>query len=295
MCRQIEVEVMDYADMLNQSDWIRDYNEGKTRLHTKNPIEVNREYDLEKWNQVIQILKKERNLTDLFKLEERLYGKEIFEGYTESDGFVIRDSSWFTRKQIELYLSVLNSYIYEGCKILELGAGYGHIIFRLMKYVDMKDLSFAAGEYAFNGIRSMRLLAERMGLVIDLGKCDFFSCYADEKLKKCNNGILFTSYALMYVPELRDDFINYLLSFDVEYGIHFEPCYEYYDKNTEHGRMCRKYTEINDYNRNLVSVIKQAETEGYIKILECKLNVFGENFLCPISVIVWKRMREGKT
>jgi hypothetical protein len=52
--------------------------------------------------------------------------------------------------------------------------------------------------------------------------------------------------------------------------------------------MRRRYIEINDYNRNLVTVLEAAEKEGRIRILTQSPNLFGRNPLLPASLIAWK-------
>lgn len=44
--------------------------------------------------------------------------------------------------------------------------------------------------------------------------------------------------------------------------------------------------EMNDYTRNLLSVLREHEAPGGIEIVEIQENIFGDNALLPISVIV---------
>ena len=82
--------------------------------------------------------------------------------------------------------------------------------------------------------------------------------------------------------------IDYIRKLQPKYCIHFEPCYEYHDSNTIYGLLCKKYIEVNDYNRNLIVILRQAQKDGKIKILEQQKNVLGSNPLFPFSVIVWE-------
>ena len=70
--------------------------------------------------------------------------------------------------------------------------------------------------------------------------------------------------------------------------IHFEPCYEHFSTHNEYDLICKKYIELNDYNKNLVSTIKDYENNGFCKILYRKKRVIGFNPFLPISIIVWK-------
>jgi hypothetical protein len=49
----------------------------------------------------------------------------------------------------------------------------------------------------------------------------------------------------------------------------------------------RRYIEVNDYNRNLVSLLRAQQAEGALRILEELPAVLGVNPLLPVSVIVW--------
>ena len=51
--------------------------------------------------------------------------------------------------------------------------------------------------------------------------------------------------------------------------------------------MQRKYLELNDYNRNLLSILREAETKGVIKIVEEIPQIFGSNPFLPLSIIAW--------
>ena len=50
--------------------------------------------------------------------------------------------------------------------------------------------------------------------------------------------------------------------------------------------MCKKYIEINDYNRNLYSQLIKAQKNKKIE-LKIKKNVIGSNPFLPISIIEW--------
>ena len=92
----------------------------------------------------------------------------------------------------------------------------------------------------------------------------------------------------MYIPLLEERFVDYIGRIKPRYCIHFEPCYEYQDGSTVHGLLCKKYIEVNDYNRNLVQVLQQAQQAGKIRIIEVQKNIFGNNPLLPISAVVWQ-------
>jgi hypothetical protein len=50
----------------------------------------------------------------------------------------------------------------------------------------------------------------------------------------------------------------------------------------------KKFTEINDYNRNLITVLKKFEKKGLLNILHEDKHSFGLNAFNPGSYIIWK-------
>ena len=100
------------------------------------------------------------------------------------------------------------------------------------------------------------------------------------------NAIIFTSYSVHYVPWLHVDFLDFLADFKPRAVIHFEPCYEYYPKESLHGLMCRRYVELNDYNRNLATLV-ESRRELDKASLRVRKNMLGSNPFLPASVIEW--------
>lgn len=69
---------------------------------------------------------------------------------------------------------------------------------------------------------------------------------------------------------------------------HLEPVYELYDK-TLLGLMRRRYTQLNDYNRDL---LPELQSRPHTRIRRIEPNVIGLNPLNPTSVIQWDFGRE---
>lgn len=103
------------------------------------------------------------------------------------------------------------------------------------------------------------------------------------------NSIIFTSYALHYLPTLRNNIIDFFLSFKPNVIINFEPIYEFHSKNFEFNSLCRKYIDLNNYNKNFVSVLNRNIKNKKIELIKVCKNKIGINPLLPISAIVWKK------
>lgn len=175
-----------------------------------------------------------------------------------------------------------------GDNLAELGAGYGEILLRLARRYHKAFGHYLAGELTNNGLNALQTLARHENIPVVSGHCDFYSLTKDGCLSGYPGGVIYTSYALMYVPMLAGGIVDFFCSMHPQVCIHFEPVYELYDEHSLHGLLCRRYVEMNDYNRNLLSVLRDHEEQGRIEIVEIEKNVFGDNVLLPISVIVWR-------
>lgn len=69
---------------------------------------------------------------------------------------------------------------------------------------------------------------------------------------------------------------------------HFEPIYEYRNKDTLLHYMWKRYTQVNEYNINLLTLLKDFEKKGQIRIDLEVPHVLGLNAFNPGSFIVWQ-------
>lgn len=164
--------------------------------------------------------------------------------------------------------TVLAKYISES--ICELGCGYGY------------NLSFIGknaygGEYSKNAVK----LAQRMGLdVVE------FNYYQSEDYNFIRpNTTVFTTHSIEQIPDATVIIENLAKQKSkINYIVHFEPTVV--DERTSLlGMMRNKYMELNDYNRNLITVLKNRND---VEILELQTDVFGLMPLNVTNVIVWK-------
>ena len=129
-----------------------------------------------------------------------------------------------------------------------------------------------------------------MGKPVSVGQCDFRNLKL-KAMKIPENAIIFTSYSLHYVSNFTTIFVKILLELKPKIVVHFEPCYEHYTNNSLHEMMCKRYIELNDYTRNLVSVFKEEHSRKSINVRMQK-NVMGANPFLPLSVIEWTPIKQ---
>ena len=132
----------------------------------------------------------------------------------------------------------------------------------------------------------IQALAKREKLKVVSGACDFNTePLTDFSIPE--GAVIYTSYAMHYVPTLDDKHIERLRDCKPSVVVHFEPCYEHHDPATLIGLMRRRYIEVNDYNTNLVSILREQQKQNRIRIIAEQPSVFGSNPLLPASIVAW--------
>lgn len=190
------------------------------------------------------------------------------------------------RIYMELVAEVLQRYI-PASAIAELGCGYGSIVLKLARNSLLSDIPFFAAEYTESGIAMVQQLAATENLPVEVGHCDFAApSVTDMALPP--GAVVFTSYATPYVPMLQDSFVESLLALQPKAIVHFEPCYEHCDSTTLFGLLQRRYLEVNDYNRNLLTLLREHEAQRRITVVHEEKTVFGSNPLLSASIVVWQ-------
>ena len=259
--------------------------EGRIEERNRGPDEVLREFDREKWAEINGLLSAKSDLT-LLELEKRELG-HIEEVAFESGEFFLDSGLGQQQAHVGRYADILGPVAKGAAGIVELGAGYGSKILALASRPEFSDLDLFAGEFTPMGRSAIRELARRDGTHISVGVCDFFEPSIGD-FGVPPDSIIFTSYAMMYVPKLPTNVVDVIASLEPRVVVHFEPCFEHYTPDTLHGLLCRKYIEVNDYNRDLVTVLRSAQSARRVEIVREDRVVFGMNALMPVSVVAWR-------
>jgi predicted O-methyltransferase YrrM len=253
--------------------------------HLKTPAAVHREFESDKWGRLLE----------LYGTGDRTTTVEVAEAWM-NDGptdVLCSMGQRFERLALpealsrhrEIVASALHAQLPANA-LVELGAGFGAVILRLATDARFAGLKLTAAEYTQSGAELIRELANNAGIELQVGRCDLASDPITD-LTIPSGAAIFTCMAAHYIPELRDAFIQSLLRLRPKVVVHFEPCFEHCDPATLIGAMRRRYIEVNDYNRNLMSLLNRHAQSGAIRILQETPAVIGVNPLLPISIIVW--------
>jgi hypothetical protein len=207
----------------------------------------------------------------LFHVGERIY-------YSENN-----DSFWnFFYGRIG---QVLTEYMSRDDTLVELGCGWGRNLFYALQSRLCRDA--IGGEYTEEGLTLGGLVGEEFKLPIEFLHFDYYNPDR-EFLKKLKGTVVFTHNSIEQIRYMPEQTISSLIESEPKAVIHFEPVYEYRDEDTLLHYLWKRYTEVNDYNRNLLTVLKKFEKERRLKIGIEKIHALGLNAFNPGSFITWE-------
>jgi hypothetical protein len=187
--------------------------------------------------------------------------------------------------QLALIASTLKK-VQTGTTIIEIGAGYGQIILNLAKDPDFESVDLFAAEYTQSGVKLMDHLARSQSRMLTTARCDLRATPIIE-IEIPVQSIIFTSYAACYLPQ-ESSFITNMLALRPSMVVHFEPFFEHCNSQSMLGVIQESYIQKNDYNQNLMSLIRNENAKGKIDIVTEDKQVFGMNPLLPMSIVAWR-------
>ena len=166
--------------------------------------------------------------------------------------------------------------------IVELGSAFGHNLWALARYFEGKK--FIGGEYSENAVSLARCLYENQNNIT----VENFNFY-DERYSIFNNidnkAIVLTSIAIEQCPSAKP-FINGLAGCKEKIAsvVNLEPTYEALGDAT-YDLICKRYIEVNDYNRDLLSSLRERED---VDIISFSFGVHSFNPILPLSFVHWR-------
>lgn len=184
----------------------------------------------------------------------------------------------------ELLLKAMRPVIRDVSAVVELGCGYGYHLWNLSRYFPGKR--FAGGDYSENAVRLAALLFDGQRN-IKVSRLDLYAPKYEvlEELAGAGPMLIYTVHAIEQLASATP-FLKALEPFrrQIRRVFHFEAANEHYDDSLL-GLLRRRYAQVNDYNRDLVS---RLEERSDIAIVRFQKHVYGANPLYPISIIEWK-------
>ena len=183
----------------------------------------------------------------------------------------------------DLFIEAMNSTIKNSGTIIELGCGYGYNLWVLKQH--FSDRMFWGGEYSSNAV-SVASNIFRTETDIRVRKFNFYEMEDYQFIESAQEPVvIFTAHAIEQLPS-AEPFIEGLLRYrhKIKTVFNFEPIFELYDE-TVLGMMRQRYAQVNDYNRDLLSQIRQRAES--LRIVHIEPNVWGLNPFNPTSILQW--------
>lgn len=243
---------------------------GLTDFQKKRDVQqVENEYNLDKYAKLMSFDFKTIEEYKFKEFEQAGLHPITGEMFISKGDDVFKTSVQEARKQYyELIQSRLKKY--QSKNICELGCGYGYNLSYLGE-------NAYGGEYSKNAVE----LGQKLGL--EVSEFNYYNLEDYNFIKP--ESTIFTTHSIEQIPdatciidglEKQKDKINYV--------IHFEPTVVK-ERTSLLGLLRNKYMNINDYNRNLIDVLKSRST---IEILEVEIDIFGLVPLNTTNLIVWR-------
>ncbi|ALM10314.1 MAG: Uncharacterized protein PeribacterA2_0954 [Candidatus Peribacter riflensis] len=168
--------------------------------------------------------------------------------------------------------------------VVELGCGYGYNLWELRRHFPEK--TFLGGDYSPNAVK----LAEMLYKDCPNMSIETFNFYdrSFPMLERCPKGskvLVFSRHATEQLPTAKNVLATLTQYFDrIKVAIHLEVGFDNYGDSLL-DLLRKRYVMINDYNRDLVSLIR---SRSDIAFLTNEPDVYGVNSLNPSSELVWK-------
>lgn len=254
--------------------------------------EIVREFETEKWGPLWETVRQAGRQLTLAEVERLVFedGRETM--CWDAESLKLLTVADARRRQFEILVAALGQAPADAA-LVEIGAGWGQMVLHLALLPEFAGRRFCATEYTGSGLKVIEHLAQSHGISIATGRCDLSAAPITE-LALPENAVLYTSYSAHYVPSYTGSVVDELLALKPSLVVHFEPFYEHCDQQTLLGMLQRKYIETNDYNRNLLTVIREQSERRRVEIVTEQRQVFGLNPLLPMSVVAWRPAAGGR-
>ncbi len=166
--------------------------------------------------------------------------------------------------------------------IVELGSAFGANLWKIAEMAPGKQ--FVGGDYSDNAIAIAQLLYSGRD-DIRVEKLNFYDSRYPLFDRAEGPVTVFTSQAIEQLPT-AEPFLNGLAAHKDKIAavVQLEPAFDLHDSSLL-GMMRRRYLELNDYNRDLLSGLKRRSD---IEIVDVRKDVLGFNEYNSLSLIAWR-------
>ncbi len=269
-------------DLPQYSGCISELLSDSSHKRPKNQQQIIREFGLEKWGSLLVQWKENPCGIDIVR-QWGVPAGAVQAGLVDGQLMLMTANESF-----DYYVSLVERALLEDPSphLLEIGCGYGSVLFELMKRANVNYESVVGLEYTQQGVELAQHLAAWHNYDVTIGPGDFNAAGISNTKIPPHTDIV-TSFSLSYVRDSALALAN-IIKLNPRRILHFEPVFQHYREKTILGLLQRKYMEVNDYNSTFREELARLEGEGVIEIIKEEPMIFGGNCLSPLSLLVWQ-------
>jgi hypothetical protein len=272
-------------DLPNWTDWparLLGVREFKTVVRDRAKIDA--EYSKDKWQKCLDAFETSAGTATATDLRRQYYdlNSSKLRACVLDNKVVSLSNDDLMAHYDNILLDGMKSAV-ESCEtIVELGCGFGHILWMLRRAFPGKE--YRGGDYAGSAVELGKKLYHAMP-DISVQKFDFYASSYDIIENAKGPVVVLTSQALEQIPSSAQ-VVETLAKYKSKISrvFHLEPAYALYDDSLL-GLMRRRYIEINDYNRDLVSTL---QTRSDVEFLRMEANAIGWNPFNSLAMMEWR-------
>jgi hypothetical protein len=245
---------------------------------------IEEEYNKDKFNKCLNLYHEHKGNTDPFELRFSIAKDNL-----NKEMSAVLDGELILATQNELldhFFGILGDAIEplldKSNTVVELGTAFGTNLWMLSK--KFEDVMYLGGDYSDNAVELASLLYEKKPN-ISVSKLNFYDKIYPVLEKTEDPVIIFTSQAIEQLPSCKcvlDALSKY--KDKIHSVIHIEPAFELHDDSLM-GLMCRRYIDINDYCKDLISQLESHS--DVIKIDNIKKDIIGFVPFNSLSLVQW--------
>jgi hypothetical protein len=225
---------------------------------------------------------------ELSSLIPRYFGKYQIVRW---DGKLIKAiSSGFEYKMLQaIELHEFQKYLPKFERVIELGCGTGHNLFRARSVNDSAEL--IGLDWATSSQSILSKLNESGKLSCCGYNFDFFAPASDLSFKE---SAVYSISALEQIGNSHEKLIQFLIDKAPAVCLHLEPLVELMDEeNSTLDKLCADYCRKRNYLSNFLNRLRDLEKEGVIEILEVRRNYIGSLYIEGYSLVAWRPIRRN--
>lgn len=206
-------------------------------------------------------------------------------GYSvkKNNFFKLNNKDYF-KKNIEEIKEILSKYCSKQTNLVELGSGFGRIIFSLIFFKFKLFKIIYACDLNPIGLKIINKISKKNNYRIKTLKLNLLKTKNFKNLKP--NSTIFTFNTLMCIPNLKINFFKELIKKKPKAVIHFEATYIDKPQNMLE-KLSKKYFNNCDYNKTFLVYLQKLSKKNKID-----LEIFNKKYLSNVllneRIIIWK-------